>query len=490
MSLKYRILSAVLVLVMIFGFCSCKAKSNNATVYFELLDKPENLDPQTAFSDSELIIVRNLFEGLMRVNEKGETVEGACESYQKDGKVYTFKLRKGLKWSDGSKVKADDFVFGIERGLDNDTGSPFASRLFAIKNAKAVNSGSKDPSTLGIAADGDRVIISLEYEDSHFLDALASSVAMPCNRDYFEKTEGKYCQNAGSMICNGSYDIFKWNKEEFGIRLYKNDNYSGAFPARNGAVFFSLDSKQTQSERLLNEASDMAFLPVTEIDSIKGEEIKISSVQNICWFLSIGKEYNANMKSALLNAFSSSIFEKEMTSGLSVADSIYPEILNTSGTEGIGMPSYDIERAKSVFSNEIKRTEDEKFPQSVLYYYNKEEIKGIITSIVGHWQQNLCAFVNIKPSESLSSLQEELKDRSLQFAVFPVTAHSSSLSEYLYSLSLSGNAVSAQQKMLSAGDIVPICFESTNIAYNGGLEGVYADSGNGYIDFAYIYKTE
>ena len=490
MSLFKKIMSAVLVLIMILPLSACGEKKNDATVYFELLEIPENLDPQTASSDSELIVIRNLFEGLMRRNAEGKLVEGACKSYSKDGLTYKFTVRDGLKWSDGSDVKAEDFVFGIKRALDSNTGSPFAGRLFAIKNAESVNSGNAPVSSLGITSDGNKVIINLEYEDKHFLEALASSVAMPCSEKYFLETEGKYGQDANSLICNGSYDIFKWNKDEFGIRLYKNKEYTGKFEARNGAVFFSCVNSKNQVDRLSGNESDIAFLPVTELEKAEQAGVKTASVENICWFLTIGNEYSPGMRAALLKAFSDDVYASEMKFGLRAADSVYPKILNVSGTEGMGLPSYDIDGAIREFSAEIKNAEDQKFPNSVLYYYDREEIKGVITAVLGHWQQNLCAFVNIKPANSLQSLQSELSTHSLQFSAFPVTAQSASVSEYLHSIGYSGDAASAQNSMLSSKNAVPLCFESTVIAYNKSLSGVNMDIGNGYIDFAYIYKED
>ena len=91
-----RVLSLVLACLFLFSLTACGGKGNKAIVYFELETEPQNLDPQTAYSDSELLIVRNLYEGLMRKNGMGDTVKGACSSYEKKGLTYTFTLRRGL----------------------------------------------------------------------------------------------------------------------------------------------------------------------------------------------------------------------------------------------------------------------------------------------------------------------------------------------------------------------------------------------------------
>ncbi len=81
---------------------------------------PESLDPHKTSTVYEAHILRDLFLGLTTENAKAETIPGAAESWtvSDDGKVYTFKLRADGKWSDGTPVTADDFVFSWRRLVD------------------------------------------------------------------------------------------------------------------------------------------------------------------------------------------------------------------------------------------------------------------------------------------------------------------------------------------------------------------------------------
>ena len=74
---------------------------------------PESLDPHKTSTVTEANILRDLFTGLVAQDAKAELVPGAAESWtvSEDGLTYTFKLRAGAVWSDGSPVTADDFVF-------------------------------------------------------------------------------------------------------------------------------------------------------------------------------------------------------------------------------------------------------------------------------------------------------------------------------------------------------------------------------------------
>ena len=223
---KYRILSLAMCFFLLFSLMGCNSNTEKAYLYFELPEIPSTVDPQTAKTDAELIIVKNIYEGLMRKDADGETVLGAAESISQDGLTYTFTLRDGITWDNDTAVTAEDFVFGIRRALDPKTKSPFASRLFSVKNAKSVNSGKTSPENLGVIAIDDKTVkFTLEYEDEKFLETLTTSVAMPCNEKFFNDSKGKYGLFRENIISNGSYRLTKWNKESFGIRLYKNENY-------------------------------------------------------------------------------------------------------------------------------------------------------------------------------------------------------------------------------------------------------------------------
>ena len=164
-----RVLKAtclILALLTVFSLAACGDSYQDAIIYFEIPEKPYSLDPQTASTDSELVIVANIFEGLLRKNASGAIVCGACESFERNGLTYTFKLRKDILWSNEEPLTANDFVFAFRRAVSPETQAPFASRLFPIENAKEIYEGKKSAETLGVSApDSYTFIIKLAYED-------------------------------------------------------------------------------------------------------------------------------------------------------------------------------------------------------------------------------------------------------------------------------------------------------------------------------------
>ena len=90
-------------------------------------DEPASLDPAKAVGLPEIQVIRDLFEGLVNQNEKGELVPGVATRWQSnDNRVWTFTLRDNAKWSDGTPVTAQDFVYSWRRLVDPKTTSPFA----------------------------------------------------------------------------------------------------------------------------------------------------------------------------------------------------------------------------------------------------------------------------------------------------------------------------------------------------------------------------
>ncbi len=90
-------------------------------------DEPATLDPAKAVGLPEIQVIRDLYEGTVNQNEKGEIVAGVASKWQSsDNRIWTFTLRDNAKWSDGTPVTAQDFVYSWQRLVDPKTTSPFA----------------------------------------------------------------------------------------------------------------------------------------------------------------------------------------------------------------------------------------------------------------------------------------------------------------------------------------------------------------------------
>ena len=128
-----------LVLALALTIFAVAAAGAEAKITFQMSGEPEAMDPTINDYSSGSYALQSLFRGLYKYAQDGALVPAMAESYEvsEDGTVYTFKLKEGLKWSDGSPLTAYDFEYSWKRVLDPTVGSETAYTLYGIiKNGK------------------------------------------------------------------------------------------------------------------------------------------------------------------------------------------------------------------------------------------------------------------------------------------------------------------------------------------------------------------
>ncbi|WP_439815209.1 peptide ABC transporter substrate-binding protein [Zavarzinia sp. CC-PAN008] len=175
--------------------------------------EPESIDPHKSTGVSENVIQNDLFEGLVAFAADGSLIPGAAASWtvSDDGLVYTFTLRAEGKWSDGSPVTADDFVYSLRRAVDPATASDYAPILSPIVGADAITGGTeKAPETLGVKALApNRLEIRLRASTPYFLGLLAHNIAFPVKQSVVEQF-GQQWTRPGNIVGNGAFRLTEW----------------------------------------------------------------------------------------------------------------------------------------------------------------------------------------------------------------------------------------------------------------------------------------
>ncbi len=187
--------------------------------------EPESLDPHKTSTTYEAHILRDMFLGLVTEDAKSEVIPGAAESWtvSDDGLVYTFKMRQGATWSDGSPVTAEDFVYSFQRLQDPKTAAEYASMMQKVKNAKEVNAGTVKPEELGVKAiDANTLEITLVAPTPYFLEVLTHQSTYPVNKAAIEKLGAEWVK-PGNLVSNGAYTLAEWIPNDH-IKLNKNRN--------------------------------------------------------------------------------------------------------------------------------------------------------------------------------------------------------------------------------------------------------------------------
>jgi oligopeptide transport system substrate-binding protein len=188
-------------------------------------NEPATLDPHTSTGTWEDRIQSDLFTGLAQSDAAGRTIPGVAERWEAspDGLVWTFHLRPAV-WSDGVPLTADDFVFSLRRVLNPETASEYASLIFLIKNAEAVNSGKAPLEALGVrAVDARTLEITLTHPAPYLPELTRHHVLYPVARHAVEKY-GEDWVKPGRMVSNGPYRLVDWRLGDH-VRIEKNPRF-------------------------------------------------------------------------------------------------------------------------------------------------------------------------------------------------------------------------------------------------------------------------
>ncbi|MEO8018281.1 MAG: peptide ABC transporter substrate-binding protein [Pseudomonadota bacterium] len=187
---------------------------------------PDSLDPHKARSTESMVVLRDLFEGLTRLDKKAATVPAAAESWtvSDDGRLYTFKLRANLRWSNGEPLVAEDFVAGMQRLVNPATASQYAQVIEVIQNAPDIVAGKKPPEALGVAApDTTTVVITLKSLAPYLPGLMAHPSIAPLHRPSLAKFGDRFAR-AGDQVSNGAFMLTEWLQGSY-IRLARNSHY-------------------------------------------------------------------------------------------------------------------------------------------------------------------------------------------------------------------------------------------------------------------------
>ncbi len=252
---------------------------NTAGFTVQYGSNPETLDPalNSAIDASNTIIT--VFEPLLLINENNEVVGGQAESWEasEDGLTWTFTMRDGLKWSDGTDLTAKDFEYSFKRMANPDTAAPYAETcLGMIDGFDAAQAGDTDALNVKASDDGKTLTIVLSYPCSYF-DKMAAFAAMsPVQQATVEANGDSWCTSADTFVSNGPYMITDWTPSER-IVLTKNPNYVGGWDSSkivSDTITLLLleDSSASFAAYNSGEAQLIKDVPTDEIPSLTKAE--------------------------------------------------------------------------------------------------------------------------------------------------------------------------------------------------------------------------
>ncbi len=238
--------------------------------------EPADLDPDVITGTKENNIIRALFEGMTGTDPAtGQPEPRVAERWDisPDGKVYTFHLRPGVKWSNGDPLTAGDFVYAYERVLNPLLGGEFSFYLWIIRGARDYNQKrTTDFSQVGVRALDDRTLeITLENPAPYLLELMSFAPFMPVLRKAIQAAGGQTARGTawtrpGHLVSNGPFQLEEWTVNKV-VALRKNPHYWDAGRVRlNGVRFYPTENIESEERAFragqLHKTYDVPFAKI------------------------------------------------------------------------------------------------------------------------------------------------------------------------------------------------------------------------------------
>ena len=216
---------------------------------FNLGAEPELIDPSLAVGQPDGRVARMLFQGLTREDAKTLAPRPGCAyrwEVSADGRLYTFHLRPGLEWSDGSRLTAEDFRWSWIRVLTPANAARYSSLLFPVANAERFNDGRlKDADSVGVhAPDDSTLVVRLENPTAYFLYLTQFYTYLPVPRRVIEQWGDRWTRPE-HIVGNGAFLLSAWRQNAY-FKFRRNPRFWNAAAVKlDGAIGYTMDDLNT-----------------------------------------------------------------------------------------------------------------------------------------------------------------------------------------------------------------------------------------------------
>ncbi len=270
--------------------------AEDQTFTYSTIDEISSLDPQIVEDVSGSNVARDLFEGLLNQDAEGNLVPGVAESWEANDEknLYTFHLRDNAKWSDGTPVTANDFVYAWRRLADPKTASPYSwfAEIMAIDGVGPVLAGEADPSTLGVKAIDDHTFqVKLSASLPYFAAMTTHPSTFPTPQAVIEKF-GTDWTKPENIVSNGAYVLTEHIPNERMVRERNPMYWDNEHTVIDKTVLLVINDENAAHTRYLAGELDLGPVPTGQYKRLKAEyPDETHSVPSLCTYY-----YNYNMR--------------------------------------------------------------------------------------------------------------------------------------------------------------------------------------------------
>ncbi|MCM3141590.1 peptide ABC transporter substrate-binding protein [Brevibacillus sp. MER 51] len=358
--------------------------------------EPSTIDPGLAEDIPSMSVARAAFDGLLRLNEKGELKEAVAEKYEvsADGLTYTFHLRES-KWTNGDPVTAHDFEYAWKRVLDPKTASSYAYQMYYLKNGQAFNANKAKAEDVGVKATDDKtLVVTLENPAPFFPELVASVTYFPVNKKAVE-ADKEWASKPETYITNGPFSLKNWEHKSK-IEFEKSDSYWDKDAVKLSKLTLNM-IEDANTELSMFEKGDLDWagsplgdLPLDALDALKQSgKMQAQATAGTYWYI-----FNTTQKpfdnKKIRQAFATAVNRQE------ISDNVVP--YKSTPATGILPPTMaltpegyikdgDVETAKKLLVEGMKEAGIKELPPITIAYNTSEVNSRIATVIQDQWRK-------------------------------------------------------------------------------------------------------
>lgn len=449
---KTAIFLSLILTASFFSSCGNDDRGDGSGHMFDvtLCGNPQSLDPQFAYDPASNTVIKNLYSGLMRVDESGNVVCCNAESYRvsDDGMVYTFVLNGTNMWfydenhddvidkSEYYPVTAYDYQFALRRVLDPKMNSPYRNEFSCIMGAEEVINGMEEPEYAEIQAlDEKTLTIVLNAPNAEFLRLMATAAAFPCNEDFFRSTKGRYGLDDKSVMSNGAFFVRQWFYDPYGsnniLYMKRNDaNWTDNFDIMPSFVSFAIKNDEEEIRGAFKDEETECFTSLNP-GSYNSERYLIEGIPA----LTLGLVFNpddelfssVNLRKALSLAIDRDELASRIDSDLQSASGIIPPAVTVHGRSYRELVSdkpfctYNSDQAVECYEAAKSELQKASFGDLEILVDANTVDSSYLHMITQKWQELFGIYIGIKDVSS-EQFSECIESGNYSIALYPLKA--------------------------------------------------------------------
>ncbi|XOV88869.1 MAG: peptide ABC transporter substrate-binding protein [Pseudomonadota bacterium] len=221
-------------LTLLVAFCwhtvadAAAVDYDRQAITIALAQEPPSLDTTKTTDLVSFFVLGHVAEGLVRYDQAGHLVPGVAASWQVSDTAIEFMLREDARWSDGSPVTADDFVYAWRLVNDPANAAPYAAIMYPIRNAEQVQKGELPVSELGVTAiDARRLRVELEAPCGYCISLMVHATFYPVKAAFHRAQGADYGARPANLLYNGPFMLVDW-VHGARLKLIANPDYWNA----------------------------------------------------------------------------------------------------------------------------------------------------------------------------------------------------------------------------------------------------------------------